>query len=216
MSTAKGPKPIKPLDGFSGVSDADVIIRCTAVQTAMAGNANYPNPSVDLAVLKTNIDAFVTLVAQAADGSKMIIAEKNKQRATVVDMVRMLGRYVEVASKGDMSVFQTSGFQPASTTRTTAAPLSEKVRKITYGPNTGQVKIWLRTVKDALSYTLRYAPVVNGATPTIWTEQPIGLLNVPTLITGLTPATLYAFQARAAMKDNRYTDWSDSITFTVI
>ena len=110
MSTAQGPKPIKPLDGFVNVSDADVIIRITTVQTAMAGNANYPNPPVDLAVLKTNIDAFVALVAQAADGSKKVIAEKNKQRATVVEMVRMLGRYVEVASKGDMAIFQRSGF----------------------------------------------------------------------------------------------------------
>src|ERR1700758_4412157 len=73
MSTTQGPKPIKPLDGFVNVSDADVIIRITAVQTAMAGNANYPNPPVDLAVLKTNIDAFVALVAQAADGSKKVI-----------------------------------------------------------------------------------------------------------------------------------------------
>jgi hypothetical protein len=114
MSTVK---LIKPLVGFAKVSDADVIIRASAVQTAMAGNANYPNPPVDLAVLKTNIEAFVALVAQAADGSKKVIAQKNKQRATVVEMVRMLGRYVEGASKGDMSIFQTSGFQPASTTK---------------------------------------------------------------------------------------------------
>ncbi len=95
MSKAKTVKLIKPLDGFANVSDADVILRVSAVQTAMAGNANYPSPPVDLAVLKTNIDAFVALVAQSADGSKKVIAQKNKQRATVVEMVRMLGRYVE-------------------------------------------------------------------------------------------------------------------------
>jgi len=215
MSIAKGPKLIKPLDGFVNVSDADVITRVNAVQTAMAGNANYPNPPVDLAVLKTNIDAFVALVAQAADGSKKVIAEKNKQRATVVEMVRMLGRYVEVASKGDMAIFQTSGFQPASTTRTRPRPLSEKISKIGHGPNSGQAKIWLCALKDALSYTVRYAPIVNGTAPASWTEQPIGLLSAPMLLTGLTPGSTYAFQARASMKDHRYTDWSDSVTFIV-
>jgi hypothetical protein len=127
-------KLIKPLDGFGNVADADVIVRTNAIQTAMTGNANYPAAPVDLAVLKTNIDAFTALVAQAADGSKKVIAEKNKQRATVVEMVRMLGRYVEGASKGDMSIFQTSGFQPASTTKAPQQPLSEKIRKIKHGP----------------------------------------------------------------------------------
>jgi hypothetical protein len=214
MSKAKAVKLIKPLDGFVNVPDADVITRVSAVHTAMAGNANYPSPPVDLAVLKTNIDAFVTLVAQAAR-SKKVIAQKNKQRATVVEMVRMLGRYVEGASKGDMSIFQTSGFQPASTTKTKAQPLSEKIRKIGHGPNSGQAKVWVRSLRDALSYTVRYAVSVNGAAPTTWAEQPVGLVKSPVLITGLTPGASYAFQARAVTKNNTYTDWSDSVTFMV-
>jgi hypothetical protein len=56
---------------------------------------------------------------------------------------------------------------------------------------------------------------VNGAAPTTWTEQPIGLLTTPVLLTGLTPATSYVFQARAVLKNNTYTDWSDSVTFIV-
>lgn len=212
MSTVK---PIKPLDGFANVSDADVITRATAVQTALTGNANFPSPPVDLSVLKTNIDTFVTLVAQAADGSKKVIADKNKQRATVVEMIRMLARFVEGASKGDMSTFQTSGFQPASSTKTKPQPLSEKIRKIAKGPNSGQVKIWVHPLKDALSYVVRYGPSVNGAVPTAWTEQPVGLVKGAVLLSGLTPLTTYAFQARASMKDSRYTDWSDSVTFSV-
>ncbi|HEY2382376.1 MAG TPA: hypothetical protein VGK48_14455 [Terriglobia bacterium] len=215
MSKSNTVQLIKPLDGFGNVADVDVIIRATAIQTAMTGNANYPAPPVDLAALKTNIDAFVALVAQAADGSKKVIAEKNKQRATVVEMVRMLGRYVEGASKGDMSIFQTSGFQSASTTKTKSPPLSETIRKIAHGPNSGQATIWLRSLKDALSYTVRYAPMVNGAAPTTWTEQPIGLLTAPVLLTGLTPVTTYAFQTRATLKNHTYTDWSDSVTFIV-
>ena len=46
------PKKIKPIDGFSNVSDGDVVARGTNIQTCMTGNANFPNPPVDMATLK--------------------------------------------------------------------------------------------------------------------------------------------------------------------
>jgi hypothetical protein len=38
------PKQIKPIDGFANVSDADVVVRGTSIQTNMTGNPNFPNP----------------------------------------------------------------------------------------------------------------------------------------------------------------------------
>ena len=75
---AKKPKvpKIKPLEAYDGMSDTDVVVRGTAVQTGMTGNANFPNPSVDLAALKTDIDSFSALMAEAQDGSKKVIAQK--------------------------------------------------------------------------------------------------------------------------------------------
>src|SRR5881397_806455 len=95
------PKKIKPLDGFSNVSDADVVSRCTNILTSMTANPHSPNPPVDLAALNTAIDTFAELIAQALDVSKKVIAEKNKQREVVIKMVRLLGRYVEVTANGD-------------------------------------------------------------------------------------------------------------------
>src|ERR1051326_3300308 len=148
-------KTIQALEGFSKLSDADVVSRGTLVQTKMTGNANFSNPPVDLAALKANIEYLQALIAEALDGSKKVIAEKQKQRETVVQMLRLLARYVEVTSKGDMAVFQTSGFQTASTTKTTAEPLSEKIRKIEHGTNSGQVFVWMRSIPKAFSYELR-------------------------------------------------------------
>jgi hypothetical protein len=205
------PKKIKPLDGFSNVSDADVVSRCTNIQTNMNGNPHFPTPPVDLAALKTAIDTFAALIAQALDGSKKVIAEKKKQREVVIKMVRLLGRYVEVTSNGDMAVFQTSGFQPASTTKTTSQPLSEKIRKIDHGANSGQIIVWVRTVAKASSYEIRYA-AANGPTPTQWTSVGVPKVKTPATISGLTPGTTYNFQARALTKAG-YTDYSDSISF---
>ena len=208
-------KLIKPLENFSNASDADVVSRGTVVQTNMTGNTNFPNPPVDLAALKTAIEILSGLIAHALEGTKKVIAQKNKQREAVIKMLRLLARYVEVISNGDMAIFQTSGFQPASTTRATSAPLSETIRKIAHGDKSGQVKLWVRAIRVASSYEVRFAPSVSGATPTAWTSLGVSTVKTPAIVTGLTPATTYVFQARALVK-NTFTDWSDSVTFICI
>src|SRR5437773_6156075 len=127
------PMKIKPLDSFSNVSDADVVSRSTNIQTSMTSNPHFPNPPADLAALKTAVDTFSALIAQALDGSKKVIAEKNKQREVVIKMVRLLGRYVEVTSKADMEIFQTSGFK-AAWTKKPKPPLTERIRKVEQCP----------------------------------------------------------------------------------
>jgi|SRR6516165_4216594 len=204
------PKKIKPLDGFSNVTDADLVSRATNIQTDMTGNANFPNPPVDLKELKTNIDVFSALVAEALDGSKKVIAQKHKQREVVVKQLKMIGRYVEVTSNGDMAKFQTSGFQPAAP-KTVTPPLTEKIRKVQHGANSGEINVWLRAVARASSYEFRYA-VANAGAATQWTMMPLSTVKAPVALKGLTPATTYLFQARALVKDT-YTDWSDAVSF---
>ena len=78
-------KKIKTLEGFSNATDVDVIDRAAAVHTGMTGNPHFPNPPVDLDSLKKAIDSFSALRIEALDGSKKIIAQKNKQREAVVE-----------------------------------------------------------------------------------------------------------------------------------
>src|SRR5579883_1025540 len=94
---------IRPLEGYTGMSDADVVQRGTQVVTGLTGNTNFTTLPVDLATLKANLDSLSALMAEAADGSKKIIAQKNKQREAVIKMLRLLGRYIEVTSDGDMA-----------------------------------------------------------------------------------------------------------------
>ena len=130
---------IKPIDGFANVSDTDVVARGTNIQTNMTGNPNFPNPPVDLATLKAAIETFAALIAEALDGSKKVVAQKNKQREAVIRMLRLLGRYVEVTCNDDMASFQTSGFE-AAPPKTVTPPLTEKIRKIQHGANSGQIQ----------------------------------------------------------------------------
>ena len=205
-------KKIKPLDGFSNVSDGDVVSRGTSVQTHMTGNSDYPNPPVDLAALKTAIDVLAALIAEALDGSKKITAEKNKQREVVIKMLRLLGRYVEVACQDDMAIFKSSGFEPASTAKVVTPSLSEKIRKIEHGANSGQIVVWIKADSRAYIYEIRYGLSVNGGSPNARTTDTVIRVKGPVTLNALTPGATYLFQARALVKDG-YTDWSNSVAF---
>jgi hypothetical protein len=207
MATQK----IKALDGFSKANDNDVINRGIAVQTGMNGNPNFPTPPVDLAVLKTNIDSLSTFVSESLDGSKKVIAQKNKQRDTVTEMLRLLARYVEVACKNDMAIFQSSGFEAASTTKVRAQALSETVRSIEHGANSGQLIVRIKGIPKALTHEFRYTVLANGV-PGTWTTIMVSSTRAPLALSSLNPGSTYAFQVRALNKDG-YTDWSDSVTF---
>ena len=55
---AKKVVKIKPLEGYTAMSDDAIVHVGMAVQTGLTGNSNFQNLPVDLAVLKTNIDSL--------------------------------------------------------------------------------------------------------------------------------------------------------------
>jgi len=208
-------KRIWAMLGFTNVKDQDVVSRCTAVLTGLTGNANYPTPPVDLATYKSAIDALSAGIAESIDGSKKIIAAKNKDREAVIKMYRQLGTYVEANCKEDMAIFTSSGFQPAVNTRAAAQPLTKPViKRVEQGANSGQLLVRVAAVDKAKSYELRYAPVANGVTGA-WIHVPVPTVKQGVSVTGLTPGTIYSFEVRA-LGALGYTDWSDSANRMVI
>jgi len=206
------PKSIKASVGFKRLSASDVLARANAVLDGVyTAKEDYANPPVDQATLKTQIDALSAGITAALDGGKKAVTAREHLKEVVIKSLGQLGHYVEANCKDDMATFLKSGFQPISTVRTPAAPLSESIRKIAPGNNSGQMEVTLVSQQDALSYQLRWAPVAPGGTPGNWTEQPVGNVKSPALVTGLTPGTAYAFQVRAVTNAG-YTDWSESVT----
>ena len=110
-----------------------------------------------------------------------------------------------------MTIFLSSGFKAQSSARTMPATASEKIRTVKLGPESGQAQVRLVAVPGAGSYELRWSPVPAGGVPTAWTTQPAVNVRSAMLVTGLTPGTTYAFQARAVLPSG-YSDWSDSVT----
>ena len=212
MSKPNGNKPIKPLEGYTAMSDDDVASVGAAVVTGLTGNSLFLNPSVDLATLKANIDSFRVLIVEALDGSRKVIAKKDKQREAVIKMLRLLARYVEVTSDGDMAMFTSSGFVPASTTKVPPSPLPLPViRSVTHGVLSGELVVQVQSIPKAKNYEIRYGVVVNSAAPTSWTSKVVTKVKPPVGIEGLTPGTIYAIQVRA-LGPLGYTAWTDSTT----
>ena len=91
------------------------------------------NLPFDIAVFKTAIDGYAAAVNEALDGSKKAIAERNRQREVVIKMLRQLAHHVEAASKDDLTVFLSSGFDLRPTGRTKTPPVSQSIQKIEIG-----------------------------------------------------------------------------------
>jgi hypothetical protein len=198
--------------GLAKVAPGNVLQRANAVLAGIFTEAaDYPTPPVDMPTLKSNIDTLSSDITAALDGSKKAIAQRNRQVGIVIKMLRQLAHYAEANCKDDLTTFLKSGFEAVSTVRPAAQPLSQFIRKIDQGPNSGQLRVTIIAVSGAVSYELRWAPLGTGGMPGSWTNQLVSKTRPPTSITGLVPGTTYAFQVRS-FSDAGLSDWSDSVT----
>jgi len=191
-----------------------VVTASTVVHDHMKDNPNFsgvPAPPVDMPTLKAATDLLVAKIAAAAEGGKTVIAEKNQQKEVVVKLLMQLAHYVEANCKDDMTIFLSSGFTPAASTKNLTPPVSESIRRIEPGSNSGEMLVTLVKFPGAASYQVQWAPLAAGGVPGSWTTKPAAAVRPPVLISGLIPGTTYVFQARAVTKAG-YSDWSESVT----
>jgi hypothetical protein len=198
---------IKPVLGTTRITDTDFVARLNAIHDKMNGNPAYPNPPVDMPGFKTAIDAFSTAIAAALDGGKNAMAARDKARADVTVMFRLLGHYVEVACKDDMNTFVSSGFVAVTPRqKPTARPVAvPSITAVDQG-NTGQLVVTIKPVAKARSYDIHYAPAATAGAAINWTTITVATAKPAPIICNLTPGTTYTFQVRAFGKLG-YSDW---------
>jgi len=106
---------IKPFLAVTQLPDGDLLSRLNAIYDGMLNNPAYPDPPIRMSAFKAAIDAYTAAVSAALDGGKSAIVARDKSRAYAILLMRILGHYVEMASKNDMKTFVSSGFLSAST-----------------------------------------------------------------------------------------------------
>jgi hypothetical protein len=206
MSKTKLPI-IKPQLGFVGMSDDDLLKRLNAVHDGMLNNPAYPSPPIDMPGFKAAIDALTAAVSSMLDGGKSATVERNKRRADVIIMLRLLGHYVEAVCKNDMTTFVSSGFVPATTVRNPTQPVTPPLIVSVDQGSSGQLVVTIKNVAGARSYELRYAAVAAAGTAVNWNTIVVPSTKPPTAISNLTPGGNYTFQVRAFGKLG-FSDWS--------
>jgi len=208
---------IRALLGLTRMLAGEIRARAQAVYDGMNGNKNFPKPPVEMPTFKEAIDSLTAALADMLDGGKMATARKNKQVEVVGNMLRQLANYAGHNCNDDPAIFLTSGFEIASNDKPRPATLSESIRWIKPGSNSGCLLITLVAVLGAANYQLRWAPVGTSETDGEWAMRPITQIRPATEIKNLIPGTTYAFQVRALMQKSKstaaYTDWSDSVTW---
>jgi len=212
---------IKVLLNFRKMTAETLLSTSTAIYGKMNGNSNFGAPQTlplpfDLAVLKTANETLSAAATAAVSGGRQATAQRNREKEVVVKFLVQLGKYVEANCNDDMTVFLSSGFTAASSTKTATPPISETIKKIEAGANSGDTKVTLMNFPGAGGYELRCAPIpTGGGTPTAWTSQGTTTIKQPITLTGLTPGTAYVFQARALTKTG-WTDWGDPLNRIVV
>src|SRR2546427_8445337 len=177
--TMKRQHPIKSLLNFRTLTAEVVLSTSTHIFTEIYNNPNFtppqaPAPPVDPATLKSANDALASAIGAAVDGGKKAIAQKKAQREVVVKLLTQLAHYAEANCKDDMTIFVSSGFTAKSSIRNTTPPVSESIKKIAPGPDSGQILLSLMNYPGAASYEILWAPVVEGVVLGVWTNQAIG------------------------------------------
>ncbi len=206
------PKLIKATANFSKALPEQLLAQGYAVLKGLTGNANFTTLPVDLALLKSTLDAYSVAIGEARDGGKKAIAARNRLGEEVVLLLRGLATYVELNCKNDMNAFLSSGFQPRSSTRTAAQPLDQPVVLTIDQGSSGVLLASIKSVRGAKTYDVRFGPVgAGGVTPASWSMKTVAKVKPPVAIDSLMPGTTYAIQVRA-YGPLGHTEWSDSAT----
>lgn len=184
--------------------------RGMAVVLALLGNVRFPNPPVTMAMLKSLLDAFNTGIIEAMDGRRSARVKRDSLKTQIVSALNQVAVYVQENANGD---FSNTGFETYDTKTRKLGQLVETptFRKIYRGPNSGEIMLLINAVGYARFYEVQYAALKDGV-PGPWTAIDVPSVKSAFKISGLTRATMYAFQVRAIGTNNR-SDWSSSKTF---
>src|SRR5437016_5430577 len=141
------PKLIKALLNLHKALPEQVLSLGHTLLKGLTGNANFPLLPIDLNTFKADLEAYATAIAEAKDGGKKAITQRNKQGEVVIHTIRQLKSYVELNCKDDMNVFLSSGLQPRISTRTPAQPLEQPmILKLDQG-TAGQLLVSIKPVR---------------------------------------------------------------------
>ena len=200
---------VRPLAGFRNMADQQLVTTAGAVVKEMTGNANFPNPPVDLKTLETAVDDLSAAIAAQVQGGTASTAHKRNKRVPVIDLLVRLAHYVHDNCGNNPAIVLSSGFQVAGNSRV-RSPLSKPVIiSIDAGKST-ELVLKLSPVSNSRIFDVEFAPLGANNTPGDWKDAGLFTNSRSITVGNLVPGTTYVFRVRAAGTTG-YSDWSDPV-----
>ena len=170
------------------MTDPQLSIRGSQIQSALTNNVNFPDPKPTLVQLQAALDAFDDALQKCKTGDRVEIAIKKQKKQQLIDLLHLLGDYVLFQSNGDKAVAISSGYRVAK---------SPSPRPPLQKPNFYTVENWINPgellskgarVPNAVSYNHQYATDENMAINS-WTSVPSSKSSC--VLTGLQSGVFY-------------------------
>ena len=204
-------KHIRVIQDFGRLSDDGVVSTGTAVVVGLTNNKRFLNLPYDLNQLQTDVTNLTSAIATAVhQGGRHATAAKNKLRHDVIVQLRRWAMYVQANSNDDAEAVTSTGFRPASLTRSSGPLPKAVILSIDHGHSTQQL-ITIKKIDNAKCYEAEVATVTGNVTGD-WKKAGLFTKTRKLLIKDLTPGTYYAFRVRAVGGSTNTGDWSDPQT----
>ena len=147
--------PSKALTNFGRYSDSVLETKTQLILTSMTGNTSFPTPLPALTEVSAAATAYSTALVNAGTGNRIDISIKNTKREELVALLRRLAEYVSFTANNDRSILLSSGFDISKEPSSVTITKPENFR-IENGPNSGQLKFIVDSVRGAKSYLHEY------------------------------------------------------------
>lgn len=217
-------KPIQQVTsvslGYKQLGGPMVSVFLGWIIACMTGNKAFPNPPVplvaavppdpdapmDLTTRKARLDAAI---AAAQGGGVLATSAKNAALQSAIDGLDANAYYVQQIARYDLTLFLTSGYQPASKNNSQSELDPPSVTGIDNGrPN--ELDVHLTPITNAVGYEVQTS--TNG---TDWTTVKFSTQARTIALTGLTTGTTQQVRARALGGSTGQSLWSLPMTCMV-
>jgi hypothetical protein len=187
--------------GIAKLNTADLIFYCNGIESSMAGNADFPNPTPTLAEITAKRKELETLESKSSTGDRVAIFGRNRVADDLKNMLRKLSLYVALVADGDGNIILSSGFdirKKPSPIATISRPAALKAQR---SDHKGKVKLKWALVKNAVNYQVEMTTTDPNDEKTEWVLVK-STTKSKVYIEDLIPGKYYWFRVKAFARNH--------------
>lgn len=155
---------------FLKFTDVNLKKKCEFIYNSLNLNPNFSTLAALLAIVKVMLDKYSADLAAAATGDRNAVAQKNKDRVELEEILKQLGLAVMAEAKGDVPMLVSSGFTLVKTRENRYISNPGNVI-LSNGVSSGQMVSSVKSITGAKSYVHQICTDLPDE-GTVWTSYP--------------------------------------------